>query len=326
MNWMEAEIFTSTDGLDIITDTLTNLGVSGFVIKDAEDFKGFLADSKGQWDYIDEGLMELTEYESSVTVYLPDNNQGKEQLNGIRAELTRLRQGDGKNLLGRLELVMKNVREEDWANNWKQYFKPFSAGSKLIIKPSWEEVTNTDGRLILEIDPASSFGTGQHATTRLCLELMEEYVVPGKPMLDLGCGSGILTIGGLLLGASEAFATDIAENAVATTMENAAKNGFNQNRCHAFFGDVISDSSLAAKLEGPYPLITANIVADVLSALLYEGLFQRFLAPVGFAILSGIIDLRAQDVEKAVEENGFTIIKRKDSENWVALVIARNSM
>ena len=146
--------------------------------------------------------------------------------------------------IDRLEAEIENVREEDWSNNWKQYFKPLKVGEKLLIKPSWEEYKNTDNRIVLEIDPASSFGTGQHNTTRLCLELLEKSMHEGDRILDMGCGSGILSIGAMLMGADSVTAVDIEQNAVETASENAQKNNIPFMKYTAYCGDVISNKEL----------------------------------------------------------------------------------
>ena len=218
-------------------------------------------------DYLEDGLMELANCETCITVYLPVDSQGAETMAALRAMLARMKEEDTEHLYGRLEISCSGIREEDWANNWKQYFKPFPVGKKLFIKPSWEPVTEAaEGRTVLEIDPASSFGTGQHHTTRLCLELMESEVQPSTRLLDLGCGSGILFIGGLLLGAKSAYAVDIEENATRIAQENAAENRLDPGTYTISCGNVITDDALVEKIGEGYNLITANIVADVIKA------------------------------------------------------------
>ena len=177
MNWNEITIQTETPAVDALCAMLTDYGVKGFSIQDKESFQEFLDDKEGKWDYIEEDLMQLADCDTKITFYLPDDAQGTEQFLGIRALLDSLRNGENAELFGSLAVTVGNVREEDWANNWKQYFKPLPVGEKLMIKPSWETV-DPNGRIILEIDPASSFGTGQHHTTRLCLELAETILNP----------------------------------------------------------------------------------------------------------------------------------------------------
>ena len=182
MNWIEVNIFTTTEGIEPVCGCLLTIGIGGFVIKDAKDFEDFLNDKTGNWDYIDDDLMNMKNCETCVTVYLADNSQGADMLAAIRSEMSALKSRDENDAFGRLAVELSNVKEEDWANNWKQYFKPLTVGEKLVIKPSWEEYDGNDERTILEIDPASSFGTGQHntrfgtvnnKTPQLCLEIIQ---------------------------------------------------------------------------------------------------------------------------------------------------------
>lgn len=319
MNWTEAEIYTSTEGIDILCASLLDIGIKGFAIKDSEDFNKFLENKDGKWDYIDGDLMGLKNCETSVTVYLPDNSQGTEMLISLKQLLNRMKERDCSGSWGRLEFEIKSVKEEDWANNWKQYFKPLKVGEKLLVKPSWEEYDGSDSRTILEIDPASSFGTGQHNTTKLCLELLEKAVKGGERILDLGCGSGILSIGGILLGANEATAVDIEENAVATALENAVKNNISMEDYHAYCGDIISDTDLREKIGSGYDIITANIVGDVLIAM--STLFRSFLKPESILIISGIIRERKSEVVDYVVEAGFEVIEEAEGDGWAAVML-----
>lgn len=319
MNWLELDIYTTTDGIEPLCGCLLMLGITGFQIKDKNDFEEFLENKEGHWDYIDDDLMGLKECETTVTVYIPENAQGSEMISAIKTELKALKTRDTQNSFGRLEYAFKNIKEEDWAHNWKKYFKPFVIGKKLLIKPSWEHCENKDGRKILEIDPASSFGTGQHNTTRLCLELLEKYLENNDRLLDLGCGSGILSIGGMLLGAKEAVAVDIEENAVTTAMENARKNNIPEGKYTAYCGNVIGDISLRDKIGTGYNIICANIVADVLIGM--STIFSQFLNKGGILIMSGIISERQHEVIDAVTEQKFTLIETHEKDGWVAIAM-----
>ncbi len=238
--------------------------------------------------------------------------------------LSQMQAEDTDHAYGRLEAICSGIREEDWANNWKQYFKPFPVGKKLYIKPSWEPVTAAaDGRTILEIDPASSFGTGQHHTTRLCLELMESEIQSETRILDMGCGSGILFIGGMLLGAKEAYAVDIEENATRIATGNAAENHLNPDSYTISCGNVISDTALVEKIGGGYDVITANIVADVIKAM--APLFPKFLRDNGILILSGIITERADEVLETVTACDFTVLEKKEASGWCAVKLQKIS-
>ncbi len=316
MNWIEIDIYTTTAGVEPLTGSLLGLGVNGFVIKDSADFEAFLEDKTMNWDYIDDDLMGLKDCETTVTVYLPENAQGVENLEAIKTELKRLKELDSENEFGKLEYVLKNVNEEDWANNWKQYFKPLCIGEKLLVKPSWEEVSADEKRKILEIDPASSFGTGQHNTTQLCLELIENHLSDNDKMLDLGCGSGILSIGGILLGAKSAYAIDIDENSVKIAAENAQKNNISDNIYTAECGNIIDDDTLVERVGTGYDLVCANIVADVLVAM--SPRFKGFLKNDGTLIISGIIDNRKDEVIDVVKSKGFELLEVREKEDWVA--------
>lgn len=316
MNWIELDIFTTTNGIEPITGNLLNLGINGFVIKDPGDFKEFLENKESNWDYIDDNLMGLSDCETTVTVYLPENSQGLDNLNSIKGILKTLKDNDFEGSFGRLEYELKNVREEDWANNWKQYFKPLCIGDKILVKPSWESVEPNEKRTVLEIDPASSFGTGQHNTTQLCLELLEKYIKPGDSLLDLGCGSGILSIGAILLGAEKACAVDIDENSVKIAEENALKNNISKEKYTALCGNIISDIALREQIGNGFDVVCANIVADVLVAM--SPLFEDFLKDKGILVVSGIIDSRKDEVLNVIKERGFELLETSEKEDWSA--------
>ncbi len=317
MEWTEVNIYTATAGIEFLCAKLMDIGIKGFVIRDAEDFNEFLENKNGKWDYIDEDLMDLSSCETSITVYLPANSQGADMLLSIRAMLSELKSADNDGIYGRLEAELSSIREEDWANNWKQYFKPVKIGEKLVIKPSWEEYENDGSRIILEIDPASSFGTGQHHTTRLCLELLENTLKKGDRILDMGCGSGILSIGAMLLGAESAVAVDIEQNAAETAMENAVKNNISPEKYKTYYGNILTDDKLADRIDAKYDIIAANIVADVLIAM--KEYFLRYVKSGGTLIVSGIIEERMYEVISSLESVGFKGPCVNVKEGWAAV-------
>jgi ribosomal protein L11 methyltransferase len=317
MEWTEVNIYTTTEGIELLCSKLEDIGIKGFSIRDSEDFKEFLENKNGQWDYIDDDLMGLSECETCITVYIPANGQGAEMLVAIKSMLSEMKAADTEGAYGRLEAELTSIREEDWANNWKQYFKPFKVGEKLVIKPSWEDYDNSDGRTILEIDPASSFGTGKHHTTRLCLEVLEKYLNKGDKLLDMGCGSGILSIGAMLLGADSAVAVDIEENAAVTAKENAVKNHIPPDKYRTYFGNILTDEKLADEIDDKYDIIAANIVADVLIAM--KDSFRRYLRDGGILIVSGIIEERMNEVIDALISAGFKEPEPEVREGWAAV-------
>lgn len=321
MNWIETEIFTATNGVDVLCTYLLDIGIKGFVIKDSNDFQEFLDNKVGNWDYIDDDLMNLSNCETSITVYIPDDEQGAEMVISLKDLLKNLKANDIDRTLGRLELQFSNVKEEDWANNWKQYFKPLKIGDKLLVKPSWEDYNNVDNRTILEIDPASSFGTGQHNTTKLCLEFLETCLNTGDMVLDLGCGSGILSIGAMLLGADSVTAIDIEEHSVRTAIENAQKNSIPIDKYTAYCGNIIDDIELSNRIGTNYDIITANIVADVLIAM--KNHFYKYLKDNGILIVSGIIDSRKDEVIDEVVNAGFKVESIKELDNWVSVKLIK---
>ncbi|MCI7758901.1 MAG: 50S ribosomal protein L11 methyltransferase [[Eubacterium] saphenum] len=319
-NFYQVDIYTSSEAIDGITGALQDYGVTGFIIKDGADFEDFLADKNANWDYVDDSLMSLKNAEPCITVYVHENAQGRETLEAIRALVESYKAKNSDGFYGNIRMELANVKEEDWANNWKQYYKPFRVGKSLVIKPSWEQVEAKDGDKILEIDPASTFGTGQHHTTKMVMETLETVIKGGERVLDLGCGSGILSIAALLLGASDVTICDIFENAVKTASENIEKNNFTTEKYRAFCGDIISNSALREKIGGGFQVICANIVADVIIGM--SGLFAGFLAEGGVLIVSGIIDERLDEVLEALSENGWKKVSALNEEGWNCVLLS----
>lgn len=316
-NFTQIDIYTSSGAIDGITGALTEYGITGFIIQDSADFEDFLADKNANWDYVDDELMGLKTVEPHITLYVHENAQGAETLAAIRGLIEVYKSNNADGFYGNIRMELANVKEEDWANNWKKYYKPFRVGKSLIIKPSWENVESHSGDRILEIDPASTFGTGQHYTTKMVMETLEGAVIGGERILDLGCGSGILSIAALLLGAREVTICDIFENAVKTASENIEKNGF--NNFTAYCGNIIGDEKLREKIGTGYDLICANIVADVIIGM--SGLFKGFVREGGRLIVSGIIDERVDEVISALRENGWRTVLSKNEEGWNCILL-----
>lgn len=318
MNWIEIKIYTTSEGVEVVTGLLMQLGINGFVVEDPKNLEDFLNDSSVIWDYIDESVLGLKDCETNVTVYLPDNLQGRETFIAVKNEVSKLKTIDQDKNYGRLSIETKDISEDDWANNWKQYFKPFELGSKFIIKPSWEEYKEATDRLILEIDPSSSFGTGQHETTKLCIMALEKHVKKEANVLDIGCGSGILSIASLLLGARKVTSVDIDENSTNVTLENFKENNISKEQFDIYCGNILESVELQNDIGYHlYDIVVANIVADVIIAM--KDIFKIFLKPGGLLIVSGIIGERQDEVVQALTHSGFMIKEINEMNDWVAI-------
>jgi len=319
MNWIEVSIYTTTNGIEIINGALMQLGVNDAVIEDASVFQDFLDSKTLNWDYYDEGLAKMQNCESCIKIYLADNNQGNETLKELYKIIDSFKNEESEIDFGRLEIVLKKLDDQDWANNWKQYFKPFIIADRIIIKPSWEEYKeSTDGKIILEIDPGMSFGTGQHFTTRLCIEQIEKHLTEGMEVLDMGCGSGILSIAAILLGAKSCVGVDIDENAVRIAKENAELNNIFDDRFTLFAGNVTEDEKLQNEIGyNKYDMIVINIIADIIIGM--SSNFPKFLKKGGIVIASGIIKKYLQDIINNFESLGFEIKEINEREDWVSV-------
>ncbi|MDF2567351.1 MAG: ribosomal protein methyltransferase [Oscillospiraceae bacterium] len=313
MEWIQATIYTTTQAVDIVSGALLQVGINGFAIEDANDFKEFLTDTTINWDYVDEDLMRLEHCETNVKFYLTKNPQGSDMLSDVKSKLLSLKDLSPDLDFGRLELELDSIHEEDWANAWKEYYHPTKVGEKLVICPSWEDYKASDGETKIVLNPGMAFGTGQHNTTRLCMELLEKYVSDGIKVFDVGCGSGILAVTAVLLGAKSAIGIDIDELAAKIGAENAALNNVS-DQVQFYCGDL---SSTRDQTKGKYEIICMNIVADVIISL-WCGI-KPYMSENGRLLLSGIIDEREQDVIDALCQNGLSIESRLIDGGWVAL-------
>ena len=319
MEWIEVFVATSQVGLEPVEGVLYQCGLNGLMIHDEADFAEFLENPNREWDYVaDELVEEKQEQTTGITFFLRDNLYGREQLSQIKSALQSVKETEKELDLGSLEVTMKNVAEEDWANNWKKYFKPFPVGDKIMIKPSWEELPAQTDKIILKIDPGHIFGTGTHETTQLCMELIEKYVKKDDMVLDIGCGSGILSIASLLLDAKEADAVDIDPNAIQIAYENSDRNDIDRNRYHVKAGNILEDKELQASYSGKkYDLVAANIVADVIIALTKQ--VPDYIKDGGIFLCSGIITERKEDVLEALKAANFAVLDIKEKTSWVAI-------
>ena len=300
MDWTEVKINVSTKDVDKAGDIAQMVVPYGIYIEDYSDLE------QAAWeiahiDLIDEELLKKDKSKAIVHIYISPEENPAEAV----AFLSERYNAEGI----KHEIDLSVCRNQDWENNWKEYFKPIPVGSKLLIRPIWEDNYNADGRAVLNIEPGLAFGSGGHDTTRLCLETLENHISPETELLDIGCGSGILGIAGLLLGAKSATGVDIDALAVKTAKENGVMNGFEEPQFKVLEGN------LTDKVTGKYDVVVANIVADII--VMFTKDVGKFLKDDGVYITSGIIDTRESDVLAAFEKYGFEVIGRHESCGWL---------
>lgn len=305
MNWTEITV-SIPNAFTESAAAIANMTVPyGIYIEDYSDLE------ENAWeiahiDLIDEDLINKDRKNSVIHIYISESDNAAEALEFLKERLTAEKIP--------FEAGSVGVDDSDWNENWKKYFHPIEIGEKLAVVPSWENYENKQNRTVLNIDPGAAFGTGTHATTSLCLELLQGFVEKNSRMLDIGCGSGILALASVLLGAESAFGVDIDAQSVKTARENAQINGID-DKVSFEVGD------LTEVVSGKYDIICANIVADVVIRLLPDA--KNFMTDNGRLIVSGIIDLRKDDVLKAVSENGFKVTGEKYKDNWCAFVLQK---
>ena len=306
MEWLEIGIDAPDGDTEALCALLDSLGVEGLVIEDEKDIESFLRESGRFWDAIDEGFLAERKGVSRVKFYLSADGEGEKAMEELRPKLE----------AAGYRPSCRRLRDEDWENNWKQYYRPMEVGRRLLILPEWEPVPEDASRVPLRLDPGLIFGTGSHPTTRMCLEAAEDLAPKAEKVLDLGCGSGILAIAALLLGARSALGCDIDEAAPRIAGENAALNGV-EDRLTVLAGDVTADEGLRAAIGGEYDVVFLNIVADVILRLLPD--IPRWLRRGGTLIVSGVIEGREGEVAAALEAQGFKFEQRRMGD-WFSFV------
>lgn len=304
--WLEIAINTTPDLLDEVCAKLISAGMDSLVTLDEGEFRTFLEQNQQYWDYVDEELNATMTGITQVKFYVTDDEEGKKQLAQYTENLG-------------CEYTVTPLGENDWAYSWQKYYKPLPVGDRLYIVPDWERAEPVPvGKTPLYLNPGLTFGTGSHASTQLCLMGVEAQVKAGDTVLDLGCGSGILSIAALCLGAKSAFAVDIDPKAVGVSYENAALNEIYPDKYTVRDGDVLARGDLYHEIaQTKYDVVLANIVADVIIPL--SAMVPALLAEGGTFICSGIIDSRGDEVQAVVEQNGFVITNRREQDGWVAL-------
>lgn len=255
-------------------------------------------------DLIDEELLAKDRTKGYVHIYISPEENYKEAISFLTERY------ESENISHTIE--HKSCKNEDWENNWKEYFKPMKIGEKLLIRPLWIDDYDAEDRAVLSIEPGLAFGSGGHNTTRLCLETLEKYIKKGDSVLDCGCGSGILSIASLLMGADNATGVDIDKLAVKTAIENGAVNGFKAPKYNILNGNLVD------KVTGKFDVVVANIVADII--ILFSAQVGEYLKDDGLFITSGIIESRENEVVKAFEDNNFQIAERYEDGGWLCFV------
>lgn len=319
MKWYEIAVYTTDAGIEPVCGALTGAGLDGFSIEESrESAFAFLKESALYWDFAD--MDKIGTDSPCVKAYLAVCAENEPKLEEAKASVERLK-GLGLGVdLGSLTVTVTERDDEDWANNWKQYYKPLNIGKRLLVLPSWEPCPETD-RTVLKLDPGLAFGTGAHHTTRMCLEFLERTVFSGSHTLDLGCGSGILSIAARLLGSETAVAVDIDPIAESIARENAAMNNLAEEGYTIDIGDVLSDAGLKKRIAGQYDIVVANIVADVIIRL--TPFAFTCCKPGAPFIVSGIIDERVEEVLAALKQNGFVTEDISSAEGWNAILARR---
>lgn len=319
MSWIELTVRTVSDGIELLCAELTEAGFDSFVIDDQAEFQTFLDTARDYWDYVDDKLRERMQGVSQVRLYLPTGG-AEQQVEALRRLLRELPMRYPDCDFGALTVSLENVADEDWATSWMRNYRPLPVGSRFLVVPQWMTVDDTEGRLPVILDLGLTFGTGEHASTQMCMRALEELVHGGERVADLGSGSGILSICALRLGADSAIGVDVDPAAEHIARENAARNGFGSDRFTACTGNVVSDAALMERLSasGGYDIVCANIVAGVIVQLV--PVVPRLLKQGGVFLCSGILTEREGEVRQAIERVGLRIVAAGHIDEWCCLL------
>lgn len=331
MKWIELSVYTTDAGVEPVCDALAGVGLEQVSIEESEAaIEKHLRDVAPYWDFADAAAL-ASERGPCVKAYIAKLPEQQALLKAAREAVLRLREFFPEEQLAPLAIEETELDEADWANGWKRYYKPLPIGERLLVCPSWEEqalsAAELGNRLLIRMDPGMAFGTGAHHTTRLCLQALERCVRAGDSVLDIGSGSGILSIAALRLGAASAVCVDIDPVSQKVVRENLRRNMLAEDACPVHIGNILQEQKLRAQVAGQYDIVVANIVADVVIGIC--AFVNGFVKKEGYFLCSGVIDEREQEVAAAVRQAGFEIVQRytsKDSDadpaetEWVALL------
>ena len=320
MDYLEVTIQTASEGIEAVASALTAGGFDSLVVEDQAEYETFLEENRAYWDYIDEEFQQELQNLSRIKLYLEVDGTEQKQLQKLDKVLTALKNRSKGKKLGTLEVSSTLLPETNWEESWKDSYPPQEVGEKLIVVPCWNP--EAGDRIPVILDPGLTFGTGAHPSTQMCMEFLEELVKPGMEVIDLGSGSGILSIAALRLGAKTAVGVDIDPKAEDIARENAAYNDFGADRFDAVTGNVTEDHALMEKLSARrYDLVFVNIVADVIIGL--APVLKHFMDEHTKVICSGILDVREQEVHQALTAAGLVIERTGAKEDWRSLVAGR---
>ncbi len=323
MPWLEITIHTASSGIEDVAAGLTAGGFEDLVLEDQAEFESFLDQNRAYWDYIDETLQSQLQGLSQIKLYLEDTDRAG--LAKLEQVLDSLRSRNSSGSFGSLEMTVSKMAQTDWEESWKDNYPPQSVGSRMVVLPYWRSEEDTQGRLPVILDPGLAFGTGAHPSTQMVMEAMERFVTPGSQCLDLGSGSGILSITALRLGAKSAIGVDIDPKAEDIARQNAAFNGYAWPAFTALTGNVTEDKKLMKSLgEQAYDLVLVNIVADVIIGL--APILPQFLTEYSILICSGILDTRLDDVLSALDQAGLAVIQTCAKEDWRCVIAKRRTI
>ena len=314
MDWIELTVHTTTQGAEVVSDALMLSGATGTMVEDRADIPD-PDKPNGYWEIIDPKLIESLPEDVQVHAWFEPDAPFQERLQALRSQLDMNRRLAPEVDLGTLAIDTVNVKDEDWSEVWKQFYKPFRAGRSLVVKPTWEPYNAKPGDRVIEIDPGMAFGSGTHETTGMCLELLEEAVHGGERVIDVGTGSGILAIGAALLGARDVLAIDIDPTAVKVARENVAHNHLEQTV-------TTLEGNLLEKVDAQCEVCVANIIADVIC--MFAAPLNAHIVPGGLFICSGIIKEREQDVTDALLAANYSILEIRRKGEWVAMISRRH--